>query len=852
MKAGWYEEITKDSHFEKEKTNTMKADLHAHSKYSKRPAEWILRKLDCPESFTEPGDLYRIAKERGMSLVTITDHNAIDGCLAIADLPDTFISEEVTTYFPEDRCKLHVLVYDIDEGQHREIQRLRENVFDLVSYLNEQAITHALAHPLYSINGKLTVDHFEKTLLLFKNFELNGARNEEQNQILERILGLLDRSIINRLTDKHGLVPVNPQPWKKNVLGGSDDHSSLTLARRYTEVRGARNLGELIRGIEDGRAQVFGPASSPKTLAHSIYSIAYQFYRHKFKLDRYSTSDATIRFLDGFLLQNPQRHRPFLSKINSLWSHRKYRRQPEHGNGKGTLLQILTREADKLLSDDPQLCNASGNGNAEHIDQKWFECVNRISNTVLCGFADHVFDSLSGANFLNVFHSLGSAGALYCLLAPYFVAFSIYSEDRRFSAEVLTRFQNLARRPENDARPIMVAHFTDTLYEINGVASTLRQQIRVARTAGKSYTVITCDAEKPTVGEGIHNFKPIRVYELSVYPEQKLFYPPFMEMLDYCYRKGFTHIHSATPGPVGLAALGIARILRLPIVGTYHTALPQYAHHLTQDGTISDLMWKYVIWYYDQMNLVYVPSRSTETELVEKGISAQKVRVFPRGVDADLFHPSQRNSNADSCSRDTRWLTLLYVGRVSREKNLKMLVSAFTSLSTERDDVRLVVVGDGPYREEMQEALRGYPCLFTGYLEGKALASAYASSDLFVFPSTTDTFGNVVLEAQASGIPVIVTDAGGPQENIIPGTTGIVVRGDDEASLLRGLKTMLDVPDRLKRMGQEARKYAETRSFDRAFHEAWRLYSEIENKKNGDSEYLPPHDTYSPTAAAFR
>ncbi len=169
----------------------MKIDMHVHSMFSKRPSEWILKKLGCPESFTDPVHLYNVAKTRGMSLVTITDHNTVEGCLEIAHLPNTFMSEEVTTYFPEDGCKLHVLVYNIDEKKHEDIQRVRENVFDLTTYLGESRIVHSLAHPLFSINHKLTIDHFEKCLLLFKNFELNGARNEEQNRCLQLVLSIL-------------------------------------------------------------------------------------------------------------------------------------------------------------------------------------------------------------------------------------------------------------------------------------------------------------------------------------------------------------------------------------------------------------------------------------------------------------------------------------------------------------------------------------------------------------------------------------------------------------------------------------------------------------------------------------
>jgi glycosyltransferase involved in cell wall biosynthesis len=335
----------------------------------------------------------------------------------------------------------------------------------------------------------------------------------------------------------------------------------------------------------------------------------------------------------------------------------------------------------------------------------------------------------------------------------------------------------------------------------------------------------------------VKNFSPIGSYEISVYPEQKLFCPPVLEILDYCYNEAFTHIHSATPGPLGLAALAVARILKLPIVGTYHTALPQYAHYLTEDASITELIWKYVLWYYDQMDLVYVPSKSTAVELEEKGISAQKIRVFPRGVDTAQFHPAKRNGVLDDrCSKGSDVLRLLYVGRISKEKNLEILVNVFRSLSQSSDKVALVVVGDGPYREEMQHELRSAPTVFTGYLEGEALASIYASCDLFLFPSTTDTFGNVVLEAQASGLPVIVTDCGGPCENIAPGQSGLVVVGNDEKSFLEGVQSLLSDPRRLREMSKAARDYAETRTFDRAFMQTWELYAEAQDSSGGSPE----------------
>ena len=151
------------------------------------------------------------------------------------------------------------------------------------------------------------------------------------------------------------------------------------------------------------------------------------------------------------------------------------------------------------------------------------------------------------------------------------------------------------------------------------------------------------------------------------------------------------------------------------------------------------------------------------------------------------FTPSKRNVNflKDQFNAGDG-PKILYVGRISKEKDLNVLAQAFRRLTQTHADVELILVGDGPYLNELKELLAGTPSIFTGYREGEQLAAIYASCDLFAFPSATDTFGNVVLEAQASGLPVIVTDSGGPQENMIPHKTGrgiLVQVGDTEALL---------------------------------------------------------------------
>jgi glycosyltransferase involved in cell wall biosynthesis len=802
----------------------MKIDLHVHSKYSTRPSQWILQKLGCPESFTDPLTLYRLAKGKGMNRVTITDHNTLAGCLELAHLPDVFLSEEVTTYFPDDGCKAHVLVYRISEEQHEEIRKLRENIFELVSYLRREGVDHVLAHPLYAVNDRLTSAHFEKFLLLFKNLEMNGARDAIQNRCLQNILRRLSPRVIERLVDKHGIVPNFPEPWRKNLTGGSDDHSSLNIARQYTLVEGAATLEDFFAAIDDNQGRVVGRPSSPQTMAHNLYGIAYQFYRKRLRLDRHIHRDPFLRLLDRFLQADAPVGSGLLSRFYCLLGRKRAARG--EAPARASLTDLLRHEALRVLFNDPQLMGVlkDGNGSAQNLGRKWFHVVNQTSNRVLLHFGDHLLDHLSGANLFNIFHSLGSAGALYSVLAPYFVSFSLFTRERRLGVQIMEEI--LGTEPTNQGGKLhKVAHFTDTYHQINGVALTLAHQVRVARSTGKDLTVITCAVEKAADGPGIRNFNPVSVYELPEYPEQKLLFPPFLEMLDYCYEEGFTHIHSATPGPIGLAALAIARILKLPMSGTYHTALPQYARCLTDDADIEDAVWKYTLWYYDQMDRVYVPSRSTLHELVAKGIARDKIHLFPRGVDAARFHPAKSNRRF---LEDQYGIgpgpTILYVGRVSKEKNLALLGEVYREVM--HTPANCLVVGDGPYLNEMQEGLKDTPCVFTGYVEGEELATLYASCDLFVFPSTTDTFGNVVLEAQASGLPVIVTNSGGPQENILPGQTGFVVQGDDFPSLLHAVETLLDNAELRVAMGKAARRAMEERSFEQAFERTWWMYGE--------------------------
>ena len=803
----------------------MKIDLHVHSAFSKRPSQWILQKISCPESFTDPMRVYRTAKKKGMSMVTLSDHNTIDGALEIAHLPDTFISEEITSYFPEDGCKVHILALDITEAQHRDIQKIRQNIFDLAAYLNRENIVHIQAHPLYGVNDRLTPAHFEQMILLFKNFELNGARNDRQNQILSQVLSNLTPMDIEKLSNIHDMAPLHEMPWKKNLTGGSDDHSGLNIARTYTRVNGAWDLDSFLKRLESGLAQVIRHASSPQTMAHNLYGIAYQFYRNRFNLGRHAGMDPLLNFMDRALMPGAPEETSIMSRLYAYLSQRKHR------PGKGvpdTMMGLIRQETQRMFQENPQLFSLDKSGEGKDREKIWFQFVNQLSSKVLSHTGNHLLGQATGANLFNIFQTLGSLGGLYTLLAPYFVSFSHFAKDNEMNALVLNRFNPKNPTAPNEHR-VKLGHFTDTFYDVNGVAQTLQQQVKTALKHQKQLTIITCEDNANHPGDGVKNFSPIGVYDIPEYPEQRLYYPPFLEMLDFCYTQGFTHIHSATPGPLGLAALAIARILKLPLTATYHTQFPQYARALTGDDFIEDMTWRFMIWYYDQMDQIYVSSQNSLDELAKRGISPDKIRLIPRGIDTQQFHPDNRSPvltrNYGVPGAATKFL---YVGRVSKEKNLPLLVQAYINLYRDNKNIHLIVVGDGPWTTQMKQLLRDVPVTFTGYLSGDALNQAYASADVFVFPSVTDTFGNVVLEAQASGLPVIVSDLGGPCENMQPGQTGFKVKSNELSPLIRAMQQLAQDRELRMTMGRAARAYMEDRSFETAFIRHWEQYKAID------------------------
>jgi glycosyltransferase involved in cell wall biosynthesis len=262
-------------------------------------------------------------------------------------------------------------------------------------------------------------------------------------------------------------------------------------------------------------------------------------------------------------------------------------------------------------------------------------------------------------------------------------------------------------------------------------------------------------------------------------------------------------------------------LLGVPLSGIYHTDFPLYVRTLTQDEALEQLTWRYMYWFYEQMDTIYVPSEVYRRQLIDNGFDRKKLHVLTRGVDLRRFSPAKRDAGFWPARGTGDGLKFIYVGRVSKEKNLDLMLEAFVELRRESADVEMLVVGDGPYLAALEERYRRPDIIFTGFLEGEALAAAYAGADVFVFPSTTDTFGNVVLEAQASGLPVIVSNRGGPAEIVSDGESGMIFDAAEPGSLKRVMRRMLANPELRFRLSSGALENAGQSSWQQVLDDLW-------------------------------
>jgi glycosyltransferase involved in cell wall biosynthesis len=352
---------------------------------------------------------------------------------------------------------------------------------------------------------------------------------------------------------------------------------------------------------------------------------------------------------------------------------------------------------------------------------------------------------------------------------------------------------------------------TETYFpQVNGVSRTLGELVRFLTESGDEVQLIHPDYGQPVHRGNVHT---VRSFALPFYKELYLPRPPFRAVHRAIDLFEPDIIHIATEATLGLSVLRRARRDRRVVVSSFHTNFDQYSRHY-RVGWARVAIWRYLRWFHNNTKETYVPSETTIGQLEPLGF--ERLMLWKRGVEGSLFRPGRPGRSA--IRRALEWgaddTVITYVSRIAAEKNVDYLAQALAIVAARRPEVRVLLVGDGPARPVLEQRIGAF-AHFAGYRQGEDLADHYAASDIFAFSSLTETFGNVVLEAMASGLPVVAVRAGGVGETIQSGTTGFLVEPTHPPDrLAEALIQLIEHPDQRKRMAAAAREYALTQSWD--------------------------------------
>ncbi len=744
-----------------------RVDLHCHSSASEVSRLGIQRAMGLPECATPPEEVYALAKRRGMDFVTITDHDTIDGVLAIADRPDVFVSEELTAHFRGERQAVHVLCFGITPADHEWLQGHRHDVEACAEYMHEREIVCALAHPYYTVAAPLTPRHRRRLVELFAIWEVrNGARARELNR---------PAAIYIATHDGIG-------------IGGSDDHAGVDIGRTFTETPPADSPAELLAHLRAGRTLARGEQGSAAKWAHAAIALAARSLgagAEEVARNELGTGQGQGRA--GAQPIDPARETaPAREQVTEQWrnlgqgSHAE-----EHRSGvRGLDPRMVMRMAERLLREGDARHGPTGNDltptDARQLLRAWLAAVELPESELLAHMQadDFTHSDLHRRACRAHERRLGNAvesvaraveaGARVDLSAAATAVFEGCIAAIPYAPATAFLGAEKAKLDSREGEVPRVAVMADGIASTHGVSRTI-EEIRARGVRGYEIEVIGTD---PGVDRRL---SAVAELDVPLYPGLRIGVPGLPAAVETLAEGAFDAIHVCSPGPVGIAGALVARGLGMPLIGSYHTELTAYAALRSGDPHLAHAMDLAVRTLYGACDLVLSPSPSSDETLKQLGIPASRIARWDRGVDCSRFDPALRGERSLPGE-----LNVLYSGRITREKGADLLADAFLDAHGRDPRLHLVLAGGGPEEARLRERL-GAHATFLGWQEGAELARVYANADIFLFPSATDTFGQVILEAHASGLPVVAVDAGGPASLIEHRVSGLLCEPSSDA-----------------------------------------------------------------------
>jgi glycosyltransferase involved in cell wall biosynthesis/predicted metal-dependent phosphoesterase TrpH len=745
---------------------TSRVDMHCHSTASQLSRLGVQRSLGLPECATPPAEVYALAKRRGMDFVTITDHDTIAGCLELQDRPDCFVSEELTARFAGEPQAVHVLCYGITLGDHEWLQASSGDLEACAAYLHGNGIACALAHPFFNVAAPLTRRHRRRLAELFPVWEVrNGSRAAELNMPAAVYV------------DTHG----------GTGIGGSDDHAGVDIGRTFTEVPDARTPEEFLRHLRRGDAEAGGEQGSAAKWTHAAMALATRALVLGEQVPSSSVPDSDAKDDstggDG-AAPDPAAVLKMAERVIREGSVREGKVAADIGPDDarclleawlaGMGLDLRGRELIAFLQAD-EFSHADLYRRARRIHDR------RLRAAVASGTAAVAGGDLQGA-----------IGGLFEAIVPAVP----YAPSTVFLGAEKAKL----RSREGSRR--RVALIADGIGSMHGVTHTI-EQIRERGVPGFDVDVIGTDA-------GVDRRLPAATeLELPFYEGMALGVPGLPDLVEALADGGYELVHVTAPGPAGVAATLLGRITGVPLLASYHTELATYAGVRSGDGGVEAVAQAALGAFYGAPGIVLSPSPAADASLVELRTEAARIQRWERGVDTDRFDPLKADRDAFPGE-----IKVLYAGRLTREKGVDLLAESFLRARDADPRLHLLLAGGGPEEDELRARLAPH-ATFLGWLGGEALARAYASADIFLFASATDTYGQVILEAGASGLPVVAVAEGGPAALVENRHTGLLCRPDPD-HLAGAVLQLASSPALRHQLGAAAVNAARGRSWERA------------------------------------
>jgi glycosyltransferase involved in cell wall biosynthesis len=847
--------------------DTLRVDMHCHDLNSDTPDELWGRILRLPETWLKTSKLVKCLRRNGSDVITVTNHNNARSCWTLLDQGyDVLVGAEFTCYFPEANLYLHVLTYGFSPEQEVVLLEKRQNVYDFLRYAAAHDIPVVLPHPLYfyTRNDKIDLELFEKLAVMFQHFEvLNGQRDLWQSTLTLNWLQGLTPEKIYSYGKKHKLDPrdfgVDPQ-IPKSLAGGSDDHMGIFAGQCGTQLL-IPNLQERLRteqpsklaleAIRAGNMLPFGHVADNQKLSIALLDYFAQITTNiedpgllRILLHRGEASDKLACFaISNVLLElkKNKQSRKFFEFIHDAlqgkkpnkmlrWKvSKKYRfcltYLEQIADSSAGSAEDFTRTVNRAISDlfteinkviiqrvqESKLADKlgeSGGFSTEELTRR-FEVPSQVTAWLLG--TPSKYTQVSDRALNELVDKLTFPVMIAAVLAGANLASTrVLYQNREF----LNRFATHLGRNHHEYRAL---HLTDTLFDKNGVSNSLTGKLRQIQSKDIAIDMLVCH-ETAIPESHLHVTRPLSAFTLPDSGGQQLRIPDLLEISRIFYEGGYDRVICSTEGPMVAVALFLKHMFNVPCFFFMHTDWIEYIKCTTQATQHErDRVRRLLRLLYSQFDGIFVLNREHRDWLTGFEMELDNDRVFLTAHHAPQvirqIRPMKKSDLFEDADDDTP--VLFIACRLSAEKGIMDLPDIIARAKRSLPNLKIVIAGSGPAEDELKLLMPD--AHFTGWIDKQTLASLYAGLDLFIFPSRFDTFGNVLLEAFAHGMPAIAYDCKGPRDIIEHGVSGYLVSEPKE--MAAQIVSHYDWPATVGAMRSAARARANHYNADRIMAE---------------------------------